>query len=100
MTVDKSEGHIIVRFPWKSDEKEFNPEQAISELGETAKLTFRDPQGNVLVEGQNVADSSVTRNTQTGEYEVELQFDSTGAKAFAKATQNLVGQQRGIYRCV
>ncbi|WP_343248872.1 protein translocase subunit SecD [Diplocloster hominis] len=97
VTVDKREGHIIVRFPWKSDEKEFNPEQAISELGETAKLTFRDPQGNVLVEGQNVADSSVTRNTQTGEYEVELQFDSTGAKAFAKATQDLVGQQMGIY---
>ncbi|MBU9738499.1 protein translocase subunit SecD [Diplocloster agilis] len=97
VTVDKNEGHIIVRFPWKSDEKEFNPEQAISELGETAKLTFRDPQGNVLVEGQNVADSSVTRNSQTGEYEVELQFDSEGEKAFALATQKLVGEQMGIY---
>lgn len=97
VTVDKSEGHIIVRFPWKSDEKEFNPEAAISELGETAKLTFRDPKGNILVEGENVADSSVTRNRDTGEYEVALQFDRTGAEAFAKATQELVGKQMGIY---
>lgn len=97
VTVDKSEGHIIVRFPWKSDEKDFNPESAISELGETAKLTFRDPDGNVLVEGENVSDSSVTRDQETGEYVVELQFDKTGAEAFAKATQELVGKQMGIY---
>lgn len=97
VTADKSEGHIIVRFPWKSDEKEFNPEAAISELGETAKLTFRDSEGNILVEGENVADSSVTRNRDTGEYEVALQFDKTGAEAFAKATEELVGRQMGIY---
>ena len=42
MTVEKQEGRILVRFPWKSDEKDFDPQQAIAELGETAKLTFRD----------------------------------------------------------
>ena len=26
VTVDKKAGHVIVRFPWKSDEKNFNPE--------------------------------------------------------------------------
>ncbi|MDO4272209.1 MAG: protein translocase subunit SecD [Eubacteriales bacterium] len=97
VTVDKSEGHIIVRFPWKSDEKDFEPESAIAELGETAKLTFRDADGNVLVEGENVTDSTVTRNQETGEYVVELQFDKTGAKAFAKATEALVGKNMGIY---
>lgn len=97
VTIDTKEGHIIVRFPWKSDEKNFNPEGAIAELGETAKLTFRDPEGNTLVEGENVADSSSVRNAQSGEYEVELKFDKIGTKAFSDATQKLVGKQIGIY---
>lgn len=97
VTVDKKEGHIIVRFPWKSDEKEFNPEAAISELGETAKLTFRGPDGNVLIEGQNVKNSQPVKNTETGAYEVQLSFDSKGTEEFAEATGNLTGQQLQIY---
>ncbi len=61
VTVDKDHGDIIVRFPWKSDEKEFNPEAAIAELGETARLTFQDAKGKVLVEGQHIKDSQVVR---------------------------------------
>lgn len=97
VTVDKDHGDIIVRFPWKSDEKEFNPEAAISELGETAKLTFRDSKGNVVVEGKHIKDSQVVRNKQTNAYEVSLQFDQTGAEDFYKATTQLTGQQMGIY---
>ena len=48
ITVDKGSGHIIVRFPWKSGETDFDPQKAIAELGETARLTFRDPDGNIL----------------------------------------------------
>ena len=54
VTVDKQNGFVIVRFPWKSDEKDFNPQQAIAELGQTAKLTFRDPAGAVVVDGTHV----------------------------------------------
>ena len=97
VTVDKKEGHIIVRFPWKSDEKEFNPEAAISELGETAKLTFTDPDGKVLIEGQNVTKSQPVKNTETGGYEVQLSFDGKGTEQFARATGELVGQQLQIY---
>ena len=32
VTVDEKAGNIIVRFPWKSDEKDFDPETAIQEL--------------------------------------------------------------------
>lgn len=32
VTIEKQEGRILVRFPWKSDEKDFNPEEAIAEL--------------------------------------------------------------------
>ncbi len=65
VTTDETNGKIIVRFPWKSDEKDFNPQQAVAELGETAKLTFRDPDGNVVVEGTQVKESSVGTDPQT-----------------------------------
>ena len=38
---DYDKDRIIVRFPWKEDETDFDPESAIKELGETAVLTFR-----------------------------------------------------------
>ena len=38
---DSSNNRIIVRFPWKSDETNFDPEEAINELSATAQLTFR-----------------------------------------------------------
>ena len=39
---DEANNRIIVRFPWKSDETDFDPEKAISELSATAMLTFRE----------------------------------------------------------
>ena len=99
ITIDKDGRYIIVRFPWKSDEKEYDPETAIAELGETALLTFRDPSGNVMVEGRNVTSAKPESRNENGvnEYVVSLIFDSEGAKKFEEATGNLVGQQMGIY---
>src|SRR5690554_243036 len=92
ITVDKNSGHIIIRFPWKSGETDFNPQKAIAELGETARLTFRDPQGNVLVEGKEVKDSQVQLDPKSNQPVVTLEFSETGAKLFADATEILVGQ--------
>ena len=39
--VDNNKNRIIVRFPWKSDEADFNPQTAIDEIGTTAKMVFR-----------------------------------------------------------
>ena len=98
VTVDRTNGDIIVRFPWKSDETEFNPQKAISELGETAKLTFRDMEGNVLVDGSHVTKSIVEQSTeQAGSYVVGLTFDEEGKKLFADATTKFLGQQIAIY---
>ena len=99
VTLDVKGGYIIVRFPWKSDETEFNPEAAIEELGEMAQLTFRDSQGNVLLEGKNVLNSSVQQNTaqRTQEYVVSLSFDKEGSQIFEEITGDLIGQQLGIY---
>lgn len=97
VTVNKESGYIIVRFPWKSEEVDFNPEASIAELGAMAELTFRDSDGNLLVEGKNVSNSTVGKRTDTGEYIVKLSFDSDGTKAFAEATSAQIGKQIGIY---
>ncbi len=96
VTVDRTNGDIIVRFPWKSDEKTFDAQKAISELGETAKLTFRDSEGNVLVDGSHVTKSVVASNGEGG-YNVALTFDSEGAKLFADATKKFLGKEISIY---
>ena len=99
VTIDKDGGYIIVRFPWKSDEKDFDPESAISELGEMAQLTFKDPDGNIMVEGKNVKSATAEAQTENGitEYVVALEFDDAGAAAFQTATASLIGKQMGIY---
>lgn len=97
ITVNRENGSILVRFPWKSDEAEFNPEKAIAELGETALLTFRDPQGNVLLEGKNVKTAMAQYDRQTGQQVVALEFDSEGAKLFEQATEKLIGSSMAIY---
>ena len=96
VTVDEKVGDIIVRFPWKSDEKDFDPETAIQELGEMAELTFRGEDNTVYVKGSDVSKSQVAVDQQN-RYVVELEFTSKGAKKFADATEKLVGQTMGIY---
>lgn len=97
VTIDKQNGYIIVRFPWKSGETDFDPEKAMVELGETAKLTFRDEQGNILVEGSHVKKSMVITDPQSGAYVVNLAFDSEGTRLFSEATARLVGKPIIIY---
>ena len=97
ITVDETNGAIIVRFPWKSEEADFNPQQAISELGETALLTFRDPNGNVVLEGADVKKSYASIDQETGTYVVILELTDTGSTKFAEATGNLVGKPISIY---
>lgn len=99
VTIDKNGGYIIVRFPWKSGETNFKPEEAIAELGEMAKLTFRDPDGNVLIEGKNIISAKPGQDTSgvSRQYLVSLTFDTKGTQLFEEATGNLVGKNMGIY---
>lgn len=104
--VDYDKSRIIVRFPWKSDEKEFNAEKAIQEIGATAKLTFREgeeldaeglPTGvtkdNIILEGKNVLEAEAQTNIINGErlYYVGLKLDKEGTESFAEATKKLAG---------
>lgn len=97
VTIDAQNGRVLVRFPWKSDEKDFNPEKAIAELGQTAKLTFRDANNNILVEGKHVKQSAPQADLEHGQYVVQLSFDTEGTKLFGEATQRLIGQPIYIF---
>ncbi len=97
VTTDHQNGHVIVRFPWKSDEENFDPERAIAELGETAKLTFVDPDGKVVLDGSHVTRSVPDYDQNSFSYIVSLAFDEEGKKLFADATTRLVGKPITIY---
>lgn len=95
---DYNKDRIIVRFPWKENETNFNPETAVKELGETALLTFRENQdGPVILEGKQVESATAVVNPENGEYAVSLKLNKDGAEAFAEATGRLVGQQISIW---
>jgi len=98
ITIDDTNGAIIVRFPWKSSETDFDPQKAISELGQTALLTFKDPDGNVVLEGSDVKKSYATVSQDTdGPYVVILELTDTGSAKFAEATGNMIGKEISIY---
>lgn len=72
-----------------------NPDEAISLIGQTAKLEFIDPEGNVVVSGDDLADAS--GQEINGENVISLTFSKEGAEKFAEATQKYVGQNIDIY---
>lgn len=99
---DFEKDRILVRFPWQSGEVDFDPQEAIKELGETSMLTFREgserdeqqkPTGvtaeNIIVEGKNVVSAAAVIDTQSNSPVVSLELDATGAKLFAQATTQL-----------
>lgn len=97
ITIDVDNAMIIVRFPWASGEIDFDPQKAISEIGETALLTFRDPEGNVLLKGETIKSSRVEYNAEKRSYQISLEFDAEGAMLFEEATRSLVGKRMSIF---
>lgn len=85
--VDRQNGFVMVRFPWKAEEQSFDPAKAMKELGATARLTFKDEAGNVLLEGSDVKTAFHEVNTNTGASVVSLELTGDGAVKFAKATE-------------
>ena len=96
--VDNNKDRIIVRFPWKSDEADFNPQTAIDEIGTTAKMVFRkgsSATGEEILSGDDVASASAAYNETEG-WVVQLKFNSAGASAFATATTELAASNGTI----
>jgi protein-export membrane protein SecD len=99
---DYNKDRIVVRFPWQVGEEDFDPEKAISELGEMAQLTFREgievnddgtPKGvteeNVILTGEDVEEAYASM-TQDQKIVVVLKLKDSGKEAFSEATERLV----------
>lgn len=96
VTPSPASGRIIVRFPWKSDEKNFNPEHALKELGEMARLTFVGPDGSIVVDGSDVKSATAVFDPQTHRPMVSLEFNAKGTKLFAEGTRKFLNQPIAI----
>lgn len=88
--VSEDQKRLRVEIPAVTD-----PNEAIEYLGAMASLSFRDPQGNEVINGTHVKEAAPV--TQDGKIMVQLQFTGEGQSLFAEATGNLVGQQLSIY---
>jgi len=75
-------------------------------IGATANLEFKDPSGNVVLQGSDLqpngasaqpAQSAAGTSSLTNTWEVDLTLTSEGKQKFATATANNIGQQIGIY---
>lgn len=78
-----------------------DPEKAKEYIGKTAKLEFKelDPQGKWIetgVTGKELQKASVGTN-QTGQWIIEFQLTSAGAKKFGELTTRLVEKPLGIF---
>ena len=119
ITTDGKNHAVIVEFPWKADEKDFDAQAAIDELGATANLTFcslkkdssgeildadgkkitetgKDPvPAEVLLSGKDIKKSEA--QYMEGKYVVALEFTDAGKKTFADATTKYKGDYIGIF---
>lgn len=99
---DLNNKQVIVRFPWKADETNFDSAAAIEELGKTAQLEFRygssktDDDGNVVPEGDLILTGAQVASAEGKMVQdengntkilVELKLEESGKTAFADATK-------------
>lgn len=73
-----------------------DPGRAIDIIGRTALLTFEDPEGNVVLTGANLKESTFTQD-EFGHPAVGLEFDAEGAAKFAEVTRKLAGTGLPIF---
>ena len=75
-----------------------DPDKAVDILKTTAKLTFRGPQGNIVLQGDELTDAKASQDpTNAGSFVVNLTFSHDGTTKFGDLTTKYLGQQIGIY---
>ncbi len=90
---DVNNQQVIVRFPWQSDEEDYDASEAIKELGQTAELAFyigTEKTDDPVLTGDGVAEAeAVWQTDETGQSEpvVRLTLQGDAVQAFADATQ-------------
>lgn len=100
---DENTKQIYVEIPAKIEDKTVDPLEAVKGLDKTAKIEFRDPEGNVLLSGSDIKGAKYseeatnsTSSTLSTDPHVVLEFSEEGTKKFAAATEKLVGKTLAI----
>lgn len=84
---------ILVEIPDVDD-----PEQVAEIIGTPAHLEFRDPNGNVVFEGKDIKSAGAQWSDETStKAGVGFELNREATEAFAKATEEFLGQSISIY---
>ena len=99
--LDTNTNQINVEIPADTSDTSVDPLAAVEGLDQTAVVQFRDSDGNVLLEGDDIESAQYSDDavdsTGIGTPHVILTFSEEGTTKFASATEELVGQQMPIY---
>ena len=84
----QGEDRIRIEIPDVQD-----PNEILTIVGTPAHLTFIDPNGEIILEGDDVKEAAPAYDSQNGNAPIiAFELNSEGAKAFAEATAKYVGQ--------
>ncbi len=102
---DTDNDQVIIRFPWKKNETDFDAAKAIAELGKTALLEFyidtaessgtlptEKPEKKDLVINGEMVDVAEPVLDENGKPAISLTLKDEGKKAFSEATKTQYGK--------
>ncbi len=105
---DTDNDQVVIRFPWKNNETEFDAKSAIEELGKTALLEFyidevestgvptEKPKKEDFVLNGSLVSAATPGFDQENTPIVSLELDSAGKDAFSKATKKQADLNKGL----
>ena len=76
---------------------EYNSKDLVDSLSKTGNLTFKDADGNEVLNGSDVDEASVVINSTNNAPVVSLKLTDEGTKKFAEATQANLNKTISIY---
>lgn len=75
---------------------EYNSQGIVDSLSKTGNLTFKSPDGKVLLTGKDVKEATAILSQQSSKPEVSLELNDEGSKKFAEATGEYLNQRISI----
>lgn len=99
--LDVNTNQINVEIPTNTSDTSVDPLAAVEGLDQTAVIQFRDSEGNVLLQGDDIKSAKYSEeavdSTGIGTPHVVLTFSEEGTTKFADATSKLIGKEMPIY---
>ena len=98
---DEATSQIYIEIPTSNKDESADPLEVVKGLDKTAKVEFRDKNGNVLLSGTDIKSAKYSDEavdtTGLPSPHVVLTFSEEGTTKFAAATEAVAGSTLGIY---